>query len=76
MRYPTAAHIVTCLPCGWRDPIAPGCGYPLRCPNCGNSVEHYETTVDSRREWLDIRRPGTRNDLRFGRPRLVIGSPA
>lgn len=74
MRYPAACHIVTCLPDGYREPIRAGAAYPPRCPNCGGSLEHYETIVNSRAEWRDVFRVGS--IIRTGRPRLVVGAPA
>lgn len=74
MRYPAACHVVTCLPDGYREPIRAGAAYPPRCPNCGGALEHYETQIDTRREWFDCFRDGSR--IRVERPRLVIGAPA
>lgn len=74
MRYPAACHVVTCLPCGYREPIRAGSAYPPRCLNCGGGLEHYETQIDSRAEWFDVFRDGSM--IRVARPRLVIGAPA
>lgn len=74
MRFPAACHIVTCLPCGYREPIRPGCAYPSRCPNCGTGVEHYETEINDRAEWRDVYREG--RSLKVPRARLVVGAPA
>lgn len=74
MRYPAPAIVVTCLPCFYREGVLPGRAYPHACPNCGGTLEHYETTIDSKAEWRDLNRPGNRT--RVERPRLVIGAPA
>lgn len=62
------------MPCGHREGIRPGSAYPPRCPNCGASLEHYETEINDRAEWRDLYRPG--HTLKVPRPRLVIGAPA
>lgn len=74
MRYPAPVIVTTCLPCGAREAVLPGRSYAIRCPNCGGPLEHYETTIDSREEWREISRDGSR--IRTGRQRLVIGAPA
>lgn len=33
-------RVVTCLPCGYREAVAPGGSYPPRCPNDGSLLEH------------------------------------
>lgn len=50
VRFPQDVHVVTCLPCGFREPTNAGDAYAERCPYCGRPVEHFNTRVDERAE--------------------------
>ena len=60
-RGPWYRHIVTCIPCGFREATNRFNAYPERCPACGGPLEHYETTIHDRDELAQIdRRPRVR----------------
>jgi hypothetical protein len=42
---PIWRHVVTCLPCGFREGTGQGNAYAERCPYCGGELEHYEATI-------------------------------
>lgn len=54
---PVHRHIVTCIPCGYREAVKRGNAYPERCPACGRPLEHYETEIADKDELQAIDRP-------------------
>lgn len=54
--WPKLRHVVTCLPCGFREATLMLNSYRERCPHCGTELEHDVVAFHDGRELGDVAR--------------------
>lgn len=54
--WPKLRHVVTCLPCGWREATLMFNSYAARCRHCGSELEHDVVAFYSASELADVAR--------------------